>query len=314
MIGIMNDEPAEDVVPRIIILTLILLTVLIPFGGRAEAGREIVVVQSFRANPYEDAFKGFQADGHADVTRIILSESKGENELKHLHAAKPDLVLAIGMDALARVRDLKDIPIVYVMVLNPVGVLSEGKRITGVNMTISPERQLAILLEALPKTKTIGLLYDPDRTGQMAKRVRTAAEMSGISLLAGEVHRSKEVPASILKMKGEIDIFWMLPDLTVVTPETVDFLLLFALEDHTPILTFSDKYVALGALLSVGVDPFDMGRQAGEMVDRILSGVDVSTIPRAEARKVMVTVNLKIAKKMGITISEKTLKMAKTID
>jgi putative ABC transport system substrate-binding protein len=299
---------------RIPLLLLILLTFLTPVGGRAEDGRKVVVVQSIRANPYEEAFRGFENVCHVNATRIFLSEPKGEDDLKRLHALRPNLVLAIGMEALAEASDLTGIPAVYVMVLNPPGTLFAEKRTTGVNMTIAPERQLDILLEALPQTRTVGVLYDPDRTAQMAERARMAAEKKGISLVAREVHSSKAVPTSLMKMKGKIDIFWMLPDLTVVTPETVEFFLLFTLENDTPILTFSEKYVELGALLSVGVDPFDMGRQAGEMAEMILSGVNISAIPSADARKAVVTVNPKIARKLRVTISEKTLKTARTID
>jgi putative ABC transport system substrate-binding protein len=115
-------------------------------------------------------------------------------------------------------------------------------------------------------------------------------------------------------MKGKIDAFWMLPDLTAITPETVEYLLLFSLENTIPILTFAEKYVELGALMSVGIDAFDIGTQAGEMAENILSGRDVKNIQRVDARKAVISINLKVARKLGITIDEKVIRKARIIN
>jgi len=103
-----------------------------------------------------------------------------------------------------------------------------------------------------------------------------------------------------MEMKDTIDVFWMLPDLTVITPETVEFLLLFSFENKIPLFTFSEKYVEMGAFLSMDIDAFDMGRQAGEMASEILAGEDVKKIEQTYARKAIVSTNLLIARKLGI--------------
>jgi len=173
---------------------------------------------------------------------------------------------------------------------------------------------LFALLEALPDIKTIGLLYDPDRTGPLAEKAREAARKTGIKLIAKEVHSSKRVPSLIKDMEEKIDVFWMLPDLTVITPETVEFLLLISLENKIPILTFSEKYVELGALMSIGIDAFDIGCQAGEMAKEILSGRDVTNIQPVDARKAVISINLKIARKLGISIDKKIIRKARIIN
>ncbi|UCF73786.1 MAG: ABC transporter substrate-binding protein, partial [Deltaproteobacteria bacterium] len=227
---------------------------------------------------------------------------------------RPDMVLAIGMDALSMVRRIKNIPIVYLMVLNPRSILSGEKNITGVSMNIPQERQLRVFLEALPDLKTIGLLYDPDRTGYLAENAREAARDIGINLIAKEVHRSNDVPLLIKDMKEKIDAFWMLPDLTVISPETVEYLLLFSLENTIPILTFAEKYVELGALMSVGIDAFDIGTQAGEMAEKILSGRHEKNIQGVNARKAVISINLKVARKLRITVDEKIIRKARIIN
>jgi putative ABC transport system substrate-binding protein len=296
------------VIKKFLVLSL-LLTLC---HGLAEAGHEIVTVQSIRVAPYEEAIKGVESVCDAEITRLVISELEGADVVKKVDEIKPDLVLAIGMDALVRVKTIKNIPIVYLMVLNPQSILS-GENITGVSMNIPQEKQLITLLEVLPELKNIGLLYDPDRTGHLAKSAQDAAGKTGIKLIASEIHSSKSASLLIMNMKEKIDLFWMLPDITVLTPETVEFLLLFSLENQIPILTFSDKYVELGALMSIGIDPFDIGRQAGEMAKKILSGRDVKDVQRVDARNAIISINLKIARKLGITIDEKIIKDARII-
>ena len=145
------------------------------------------------------------------------------------------------MDALSLVKPIENIPVVYLMVLNPQSILSEENNITGVSMNIPQEKQLTALLDALPGTNTIGLLYDPDRTGHLAKKAQDSAKKMGVTLIAKEVHDPKNAPALINDMKDKIDVFWMLPDITVITPETVESLLIFSLENSIPIFTFSER-------------------------------------------------------------------------
>ena len=296
----------------------IIVSLLISFilcHGLSEARQQIVAVQGMRVAPYEEAVKGFKSVCDATITRVVISELKGADFVERIHEIRPDLVLAIGMGALLRVKGIHDIPVVYLMVLDPQSIiLSGGKNITGVSMNIPQERQLLTLSKALPHIKTIGLLYDPDRTGYLAKGARNAAREIGLKLIAKEVHRSREVPPLIEDMRGKIDVFWMLPDLTVITPETVEFLLLFSLENKIPILSFSEKYVELGALMSIGIDTFDMGCQAGGMAKAILSGRDAANVRQVDARKAVMWINLKVARKLGITIDEKIIRKARVIN
>lgn len=289
------------------------------FVCRAHAARIVVAVQSVAAGPYDEAFKGFKStvsDRDIQIHRINLSEPQGEGDINRLKVIKPSLVLAIGLGALSKVAHLTDIPVVYVMVLTPPDTLFREKQVTGVKMGVAPEKQLAIVQNALPQVKTIGLLYDPQRNGPMVERIQRAGSDMGISIVAKNVIKTEQVINALLEMRDHIDLFWMLPDLTVVTPETVEFFLLFAMESGTPLLTFAEKYSELGAVMAIASDPWDMGRQAAEMALKILAGVNANAndIPAEDADKAVVTINLKTARKMGVTLGEKALGTATVLD
>lgn len=266
-----------------------------------------------RIRPYEEAIEGFRSVCNARMNRLVLRELQGRDVVDKINEIRPEMVLAIGMDALLRVKMVKEIPVVYLMVLNPRSAL-DCDNITGVCMDISQKEQLTSVCRVLPNVKNIGLLYDPARTGHFAERAQHAATEIGIKLIANRIDRPMDVPLTVNGMKGKIDLFWMLPDLTVITPETVEFLLLFSLENEIPVLAFSEKYVELGALMSIGIDAFDIGRQAGEMAQEILSGRDVKRVQPVDARKSVISINMKIAEKLGIVINKKMIKNVKIVN
>ena len=276
---------------------------VILFSGPARAGQEVVAVQSIRVKPYENAIKGFKSVCESGITRLVLSEREGIDVEKYVSGIRPDLVLAIGKEALSRARGISDTPVVYLMVPNPGSVLSGEKNITGVSMNIPEEKQIMALMDSLPNTRRIGLIYDPDRTGPVVERAKDFAGRIGVQIIAREIHNAKDAPTLIMRMKGKIDVFWMLPDLTVVTPETVEFLLLFSFENQVPIFSFSEKYVELGAFMSMDIDAFDLGVQAGELANRILDGNDIQRIQQTYARKAIVSTNLMVAGKLGIHLN-----------
>ena len=279
------------------------LFILMLCHGLAEAGHEIIAVQSADFKPFEVAIKGFERSCDANLQRIIISESQRKDVVREIKLKRPDMVLAVGPDALSIVKRIRDIPIVYLMVPNPQSALSGEENITGVSMNIPPKRQLQALLQSLPRTKTVGLLYDPKNTGYLVGEAQQTAEEMDIVLMAREIHHAREVATSAMEMKGDIDVFWMLPDVTVMTPETVEFLVLFSLKYRIPLLAPAEKWLDLGAFVSTGIDAFDMGAQAGDMANKILSGRQVKSVQHTLARKYVVSTNLMVAGKLGIGLN-----------
>ncbi len=293
---------------HILLLIFLLCSVHVFICGFAFAGHDIVVVQSIRIPPYEKAIEGVESLCGTRLQRLVMSEFKGDEFERKLYGISPRLIIAVGANALAKVRQIKKIPVVYMMVLNPMAILSGSEQnITGVSMNISQEKQLAELMKLMPGANNIGLIFDPDRTGFFVSRALKAAENLDINLITHEVKNSKDVIAGIMNMKSKVDIFWMLPDLTVITPETLKFLFLFSLENKIPVMTFSENYLKMGALISMNIDALDMGRQAGEMVNKILSGKKVTDIRQVGARKANISINKKIAQKMGLIIDGQIL-------
>lgn len=282
------------------ILSIALSLCLLIVYGLAHAGQEIVVVQSLRIKPYSEALNGVKEICQARIHHFIIEEIKDSNLIEDIKNVNPAVILAIGPKALVELMPIEDIPIIYLMVLNPETIVSIENNIRGVSMNIPPDKQLSALLDALPGIKNIGILYDPNHSSKSVELARISANKMGINIIAQAIHHSKEVPTALMKMKDSIDVFWMLPDLTVVTPESVEFLLLFSFENKLPIMTFSEKYVNMGAFISMNIEAFDMGKQAGEMANKVITGSSVNKIERSYARKATVSTNMLIASKFGL--------------
>lgn len=290
-----------------------LIFIMLLLAGSGEAAQKVLILQSVRVAPYEEAVKGLRSVASGSVKRLVLSDLEGVDIAKAVRNERPDVIVAIGTDAMIRVKRIKDIPIIYLMVFDPQNTLTVGSNITGIGIHVAPDRQLASAQKVMPRLKRVGTLYNPSQSGALFRKTQATARSLGIDLVAREVRSSRDVLKVIEGMKGDIEAFLMLPDTTVVTPDTVEYLLLFSLKNRIPIITFSDKYVEMGAIMALDVDPYDLGRQAGEMVRKIQSGTSPESIPRSDPRSAVITINSKIARKLGLTLNEEGLGRARVI-
>jgi putative ABC transport system substrate-binding protein len=110
------------------------------------------------------------------------------------------------------------------------------------------------------------------------------------------------------------DALWLLPDLTVISPETVEFLFNYSMAHKIPVIAFSEQYLALGAFMSISLDVYELGRQTGEMANTIFGGKPLTQIPPAEAQKTVVTINRTVAGNLGIPIHDAALNGIRIVD
>jgi putative ABC transport system substrate-binding protein len=294
-----------------LIFLMIVWAVMLPIC--AAASQEVLIVQNSRAKPYSEAILGIQSVCGAELQELVISELNGEDIPAEVQRRRPDLIIAIGMEALLKVKKIREKPIIYLMVLHPDSVLRGESNITGVSMVIPPEKQLTYFRRFLPRMQRIGLIYNPENTGRIVASATNAGVRMGTEIKSLKARKASDFPQLLDGMKGSIDAFWMLPDSTVVTPECIEYLLLFSMENKIPVLTFSDKYLKMGAFLSVEINPFKIGKQAGEMVEKILSGTDVRDIRAVDAADADVTVNYKVAEKMGIPRPKQSANQSKEL-
>ena len=282
--------------------TLHILAVLLLLWGFPAFAAEIVVVQGERLAPFEQALRGFRATaGASSMEQYVLSENRSMDIVRTVREARPRLILAVGREGLAAVRDIREIPVVYLMVARPEAVAGSGRNITGVSITASPEKVLEQISNGLPNRR-LGILYDSSKSGSMVKTAKKAAEKAGIALTALEVDSSRDIPARLAQLKGKIDLLWLLPDSTVVNGDTLESIFLFSQDNRLPVVAFAPRYLSNGALAAVEVDSDAQGRQAGAMARRILNGESPAAIPHVHAGKSQLLFNSSVARNLGIPL------------
>jgi putative tryptophan/tyrosine transport system substrate-binding protein len=283
-------------------LLFTILTGLVFAAGNAFAS-DVLILQSMHVKPYDDALRGLRSVVKGDTRTVVLTDAEGADIVRIVRDERPELIVAIGADALRSVRKVRDVPIIHLMVLNPEKITDNARNVVGIEMNIQPEKYLSQMERLnLPRLK-VGLFYDPEKSGALVKKIKQVAASMGIEINARVVQSPRDVPVQLKFLNGSCNIFWMLPDSTVVTPETVELLLLHTQQTRVPVVTFAAKYVDTGALFSLDIDGYDLGKQAGEMANRIIDGTDLSQIRDAWARKAVLKVNRKVAEKLGISLA-----------
>ena len=135
-------------------------------------GSGILVVQSMSIKPYNDAIRGFKSICPARAASLISADLDEADVADRVRKDNPELILAVGMDALEKVRSISDVPVVYLMVLNPRPLIQDNRSITGVSMYIQPEKQLDVFRQVLPHASRVGILYDPQNQAHLSGKPR----------------------------------------------------------------------------------------------------------------------------------------------
>jgi ABC-type uncharacterized transport system substrate-binding protein len=245
--------------------------------------------------------------GSADVARIRMLA-------KELVALQPDVILSHGTAITAAFqRETKTIPIVFVIVSDPVGsgfvanLPRPGGNITGF---INLEGQLGgkwleLLTEIAPAIKRAGAIFNPDtaarRGGYYWPSFKAAAVSRKVEPISSPVYNNADIETVVSSLGREPRGGF------VVMPDTFTFnhrasIILSAARNNVPAVYWNSPYAREGGLLSYGVDDADIFRRSASYVDRILRGAKPADLPVQLPTKFETVVNLKTAKKLGLTV------------
>lgn len=268
---------------------------------------DIAILQSSNNEAYREAVAGLKATGPIGAIYTEY-DAQGDLELgkklaRKVQESKASLIVAVGLKAaLAAKEEIADIPIVYMMILDPLKYQLTAANMTGTLLEVPVGRQLKILRMFLPNLKKLGTLYDPAKTSSRLKEAARQATHSDFQLEGFPVESEKDVPQQLRTLlSNKAGALWLVPDSTVLTNESVQFILESALEHQIPVIGFSPEFTRLGALLSISVTYGEVGRETGLLAKRILDGEQLLPLNPKPIERLKITVNLKAARFLGIT-------------
>jgi putative ABC transport system substrate-binding protein len=285
---------------------LVLLLGLSSLCVSESAAMDIAILQSSDIAAYREAIAGLKAAGPIGAIYTEY-DVQGDLELgkklaRKLRTSNASLVVAVGLKAaLAAKAEIVDVPIVYMMILDPLKHRLTAPNMTGTLLEVPVDRQLKIMRTFLPTLHRLGTLYDPAKTSSRVKDASRQATSSDFQLKGLPVESEKDVPQQLRTLLWDVEALWLMPDSTVLTNESVRFILESSLARQIPVIGFSPEFTRLGALLSLSVNYGDVGRETGLLAKRILDGERLLPLNPVPIERLKITVNLKTAKFLGIT-------------
>lgn len=275
----------------------------------AYAEKIAVVIKSQNLSAYNKVIEGFEAEciqNNITIKSIYDLKGKmknGQKTIRKIRKEDPDIILTIGVLATTIAKEkVKDIPIVFCMVINHARFQLTGANITGIATEISIEEQLKGYQTILGQFKDLGVIYDPSKTGNIIESAETKVKDIGVNLIKYEINSSKMVSEALEKLIGRIDALWLLPDSTVVTRKSFDLIKFTTLENKIPLLCTSDVFVKAGALAAVFSDYKCVGRQAAQLAGEILERPSPDSLGIVNPDIFRLAINTDTAERLGLKL------------
>jgi len=188
------------------------------------------------------------------------------------------------------------------MILDPAKHRLSSPNLTGTLLEIPAERQFKLLRGFLPKLRKLGVLFDPSKAASRIRDTLSSAAASGFQLQEFPVTSEKDIPQQLRALLASSDALWLTPDSTVLTSDSVRFILESAMAQHVPVIGFSPELTRLGALLSIAVSYHEAGRETGLLAAQLLHGDRALPMKPVPMERLQITVNEKTAAYLGLTI------------
>lgn len=234
---------------------------------------------------------------------------------KELVALAPDVIVASNTPVVAiLMQQTKTIPIVFVMVSDPVGsgfvesMARPGHNITGfTNFEYSMTgKWLEMLKELAPRTARVGLMFNPETNPGNGSfytlPVKTAASAFAVTPILLPVHSAGEIEQAIAKFASQSDGgLIVIPD--AFTTSNGAAIIAAATHYSVPSVFSFGTWPHRGGLMSYGIDTADLYRRSASYVDRILKGAKPADLPVQAPVKFEMVINLKTARALGLDVS-----------
>jgi putative ABC transport system substrate-binding protein len=300
-----------------------------PFGvlAQSDRARRIAIMNTTAENDPEgqariSSFRqGLQDLGWTETRNLRIDYRWGAGDpvraqaiANDLLTLRPELIVANGSAALSALHERTSIPIVFVVVVDPVGggfvrsLARPGGTVTGFS-TFEPEiggKWLEMLMKIRPGLRRVAGVLDPDFRG--FARVWNAVESLG---------PKHDVEVSTLAFRNPGDdiesavgtFAQSAPAGLIVLPTAInnlhrDRIIAAAGRHRLPAIYPFALYARSGGLASYGVDTVDLFRRSASYVDRILKGEKPADLPVQAPTKYELVINLRTAKALGITVPQ----------
>ena len=164
-------------------------------------------------------------------------------------------------------------------------------------------KRLELLKETIPRLKRVAVLHDP--ATRAIDDLKAAAKHLGLEIQLVELSNPGEFEGMIKPAARNTQAAMLL-----FSPMFFDYrmrLVSLAAEARLPTMAQDSEFVISGALMSYAPDRMEVAGRVAYFIDRLLRGAAPGDLPVEEAARFKLTINLKTAKALGVTIPESIL-------
>ena len=267
-----------------------------------------LVKQGFK-KAFEDAgikaeFDEKNAEGTIANATLIANGYKSD---------KKNLVLGIGTpSAQALVNTITDMPVLFSAVTDPESAKLLNKNVTGTSDRLdNVGEQLDLLLKLKPEIKKIAVLYNPSEQNSVVqvKEIEAKAKEKNLEVMLQGVSSLAELSQATKNALIETDALYLPTDNLVVSG--IKLITSEAKSAKKPVISSENSSVEAGALFTMGLDYFELGKRTGEMAIEILKGKPAEQIPYELSKKMTLYVNETTATELGLDLKKIDLTNAK---
>ncbi|WP_201343402.1 tryptophan ABC transporter substrate-binding protein [Streptococcus suis] len=292
---------------------------------------KIGVLQFVTHDSLDEIYKGIKAGleegGYTTTDNLEIDFMNAEGDQSQVQTMSKKLVdngneLLIGIATPAAqglANATTELPTIMGAVTDPVGanlvtdLKNPGGNITGVSDQTPVADAVSLIKEITPDAKTIGVLYssNEDNSKIQVAEFKAAAEEAGYTVLEYAVASSNEIAATVEVASSKADVLFTPVDNTVASAFST--VVSVANKTKTPIFTSVEDMVEGGGIASVTLSQYDLGVATGKMAAKILDGANPADTPVQIFNEGTVVVNQKVAKELGITLSDDVISKASKV-
>ncbi|HFU3712826.1 TPA: tryptophan ABC transporter substrate-binding protein [Streptococcus suis] len=292
---------------------------------------KIGVLQFVTHDSLDEIYKGIKAGleegGYTTTENLSIDFMNAEGDQSQVQTMSKKLVdngneLLIGIATPAAqglANATAELPIIMGAVTDPVGanlvtdLKNPGGNITGVSDQTPVVDTVSLIKEITPDAKTIGVLYSSNEDNSIIQvaEFKAAAEEAGYTVLEYAVASSNELASTVEVASSKVDALFTPVDNTVASAFST--VVSVANKSKTPIFTSVEDMVEGGGIASVTLSQYDLGVATGKMTAKILDGANPADTPVQIFNEGTVVVNQKVAKELGITLSDDVINQASKV-
>ncbi|HFI0232800.1 TPA: tryptophan ABC transporter substrate-binding protein [Streptococcus suis] len=292
---------------------------------------KIGVLQFVTHDSLDEIYKGIKAGleegGYTTTENLSIDFMNAEGDQSQVQTMSKKLVdngneLLIGIATPAAqglANAMAELPIIMGAVTDPVGanlvtdLKNPGGNITGVSDQTPVADTVSLIKEITPDAKTIGVLYSSNEDNSIIQvaEFKAAAEEAGYTVLEYAVASSNELASTVEVASSKVDALFTPVDNTVASAFST--VVSVANKSKTPIFTSVEDMVEGGGIASVTLSQYDLGVATGKMTAKILDGANPADTPVQIFNEGTVVVNQKVAKELGITLSDDVINQASKV-